>query len=149
VKCVTCHDELHPERAERYDYCTRPACQAENARRLTIVAVGVNKAADQFEILTDRVKDEMAGGRYQDPRRRTFAGHEPSRSRRERARQPADRGRKDAPEPDESWTQAQLDRALSMHFTGRKSDREIARRLGLRERTVARMIAAGYAARAR
>jgi DNA-binding CsgD family transcriptional regulator len=36
-----------------------------------------------------------------------------------------------------------------MHFTGRKSDREIAERLGLRERTVSRMIAAGYSTRTR
>jgi len=91
----------------------------------------------------------MARGRYQDPRRRTFAGHERSPSRRVRARRTPDRAPKDAPEPTESWTKAQLDRALSMHFTGQRSDREIASRLGLREQTVAKMIAAGYAARAR
>jgi hypothetical protein len=149
AKCVTCQNELDPERAEKYDYCTRPACQAENARGLTMVAVGVNKASDQFAIANDRVKDEMAAGRYQDARRRTFAGHGRSSTRRASAGQSKDRAPKRVPEPDETWTQAQLERALSMHFTGRKSDREIAQRLGLRERTVSKMIAAGYAARTR
>jgi len=145
--CVTCQDELDPERAEKYDYCTRPGCQAENARGLTMVAVGVNKASDQFEVLTDRVKGEMAAGRYQDARRRTFAGQVRSPSRPSRAQPVPGRGSKAAREPDEAWTDAQLERALSLHFTGRKSDREIADRLGLNERTVARMIAAGYATR--
>jgi hypothetical protein len=146
AKCVTCQNELHPERAVKYDYCTRPDCQAENARGLTIVAVGVNKASDQFAILNDQVKGEMAGGTYQDPRRRTFAGHGRSSPRGVHAPGTPDRAAKEAPDPTETWTEAQLDRALSMHFTGRKSDREIAERLGLRERTVARMIAAGYSA---
>src|SRR5262249_15278364 len=143
--CVTCQNELDPERAEKYDYCTRPGCQAENARGLTMVAVGVNKASDQFEVLTDRVRDEMAGGAYHDARRRTFAGHTPSASRSPRARPTPDRAPTRVPEATESWTDAQLERALSMHFTGRKPDREIAERLGLRERTVAKMIAKGYA----
>ena len=147
--CVTCQNELDPERAEKYDYCTRPACQAENARGLTMVAVGVNKASDQFAIANDKVKDEMAAGRYQDARRRTFAGHERSPSRRAPAERSQDQTPKRAPEATESWTDAQLERALSMHFTGRKSDREIAERLGLRERTVAKMIAAGYSTRTR
>jgi hypothetical protein len=145
--CVTCQNELDPERAEKYDYCTRPACQAENARGLTMIAVGVNKASDQFAIANDKVKDEMAAGRYQDARRRTFAGHGGSPPRPPRARQTSDRAAKHASEVTESWTDAQLERALSMHFTGRKSDREIAERLGLRERTVSRMIAAGYSTR--
>jgi hypothetical protein len=145
AKCVTCHDELHPERAKKYDYCTRPECQIENARGLKVVAVGVNKAAEQFTVLTARVEDEMAEGKYQDPRRRTFASQVRSPSHAAPARPAADRGRKAASEPDEAWADAQLERALSMHFTGRKSDREIADRLGLRERTVAKMIAAAYA----
>jgi hypothetical protein len=76
ARCVTCGGELHPERAEKYDYCTLPSCQAQNARGLTIVGVGVNKAAEQFVIPTERAKKEMAGGKYQDPRRGSFGGYE-------------------------------------------------------------------------
>ena len=48
AQCVTCGSELHPERAEKYDYCTKRECPEQNARPLTIAAVGVNKAADQY-----------------------------------------------------------------------------------------------------
>jgi hypothetical protein len=64
ANCVTCGDELHPERAEKYHYCTKPECQARNANGLDIVAVGVNKAADQYVVLNERTKREMANGRY-------------------------------------------------------------------------------------
>src|SRR6185503_905545 len=69
ARCITCGTPLHPERAEKYDYCTKPACRAKNARSLTIAAVGVNKAADQFVVLDERTQEEMAGGRYLDARR--------------------------------------------------------------------------------
>jgi hypothetical protein len=62
--CVTCGDELHPERAERYDYCTKPACQQANAGELPIVAIGVNKAADQFAILDERTQKDAESGRF-------------------------------------------------------------------------------------
>jgi hypothetical protein len=62
--CVTCGDELHPERAEKYDYCTKPECRERNAEALPILAVGVNKAADQFVVLNERTEEEMKGGRY-------------------------------------------------------------------------------------
>ena len=70
--CVTCGSELHPERAEKYDYCLEPDCQAENAGGLTMVAVGVNKSAEQFQVLDDRTREAMAAGRYQDQRRASF-----------------------------------------------------------------------------
>lgn len=62
--CVTCGDELHPERAGLYDYCTNPACRQANAQELPIVAIGVNKASDQFAILDERTRDEAASGRF-------------------------------------------------------------------------------------
>jgi hypothetical protein len=62
--CVTCGTELHPERAEKYDYCTAPECVARNARGLDMVGVGVNKAAEQYAILDERTKREMARGRF-------------------------------------------------------------------------------------
>jgi hypothetical protein len=66
--CVTCGNELHPERAEKYDYCTRRECREQNAKPLTVVSVGVNKAADQYLILDDRTKGDLAAGKYQDQR---------------------------------------------------------------------------------
>ena len=62
--CLTCGDELHPERAERYDYCTKPPCVRDNAAQLPIVAIGVNKASDQFAILDERTRVEASTGRY-------------------------------------------------------------------------------------
>ena len=45
--CITCGAELHPERAKKYNYCMSPECQEKNLKGLTMVAVGVNKAAEQ------------------------------------------------------------------------------------------------------
>src|SRR5947209_19235511 len=64
ANCVTCGEELHPERAEKYDYCTKPECRERNARGIQVAAVGVNKAADQFVVLDERTKREMASGRF-------------------------------------------------------------------------------------
>jgi hypothetical protein len=146
ARCVTCNDQLHQERARKYNYCTRPACQAENARGLTIVGVGVNKAAEQFVIPTDRVKDEMARGRYQDPRRGLFGGYQGSQSRPAPARSSSKQDAVDAPKASESWTKEQQDRALALHITGRKTQMEIARQLGVSEHTVAKILSAAYAA---
>jgi len=145
ARCVTCKNELHPERAKKYNYCTRPGCQAENARGLTVVAVGVNKAAEQFVIPTERVKDEMARGKYQDPRRGLFGSYERPRSRPAPSRQTSKQAATDTSKAKESWTKDQQDRALALHITGRKPPSEIAQQLGLSESTVARMLSAAYA----
>jgi hypothetical protein len=71
-KCVTCGRELHPERAKKYNYCMSPECQEKNAKGLTMVAVGVNKAAEQYMILDENTKDEIASGKYHDQRRGSF-----------------------------------------------------------------------------
>jgi hypothetical protein len=143
-RCVACGTELHPERAERYDYCTDPDRQAKNARSLTIASVGVNKAADQYVILDEHTKEEMAGGRYQDSRRTSSISHasaRPARSRTHRADTPAgQQGRSE--QPAEPWTRSQQNLALALHVTGRKTLDEIAKRLRLRPDTVARMIVA-------
>lgn len=144
ARCITCGTQLHPERAEKYDYCTKADCQAKNARSLTIASVGVNKAADQYIILDERTQKEMAGGRYQDPRRASSISHVTPRSRRKGTREAAT----DAREPRrsdqqaESWTGSQQNLALALHITGRKTLDEIADRLGLRPDTVAKMIVA-------
>jgi len=71
-KCVTCGAELHPERAAKYNYCMSPECQEKNAKGLTMVAVGVNKAAEQYMILDEQTKEELASGKYHDQRRGSF-----------------------------------------------------------------------------
>ncbi len=71
-KCITCGAELHPERAEKYNYCMSRECQEKNAKGLTMVAVGVNKAAEQYMILDEDTKEELASGKYHDQRRGSF-----------------------------------------------------------------------------
>jgi len=72
AQCVTCGSELHPERAKKYDYCTAPECQEKNLKGLTMVAVGVNKSAEQYLLLDDETRDELARGKYHDQRRGSF-----------------------------------------------------------------------------
>lgn len=71
-RCVTCGAELHPERARKYDYCTAPACQERNLKGLTMVAIGQNKAAEEFMILDDDTRADLASGKYRDQRRGSF-----------------------------------------------------------------------------
>jgi hypothetical protein len=70
--CITCGTELHPERAAKYNYCMAPECQEKNAKGLTIAVVGMNKAAEEFVILDEATKADLASGRYHDQRRGTF-----------------------------------------------------------------------------
>lgn len=72
AKCITCGTELHPERAAKYNYCMAPECQEKNAKGLTIAVVGMNKAAEEFVILDDRTRADLASGRYHDQRRGSF-----------------------------------------------------------------------------
>jgi hypothetical protein len=49
VQCRQCEEELTPERAALgYDYCTRPECVEACFEPVDVVALGVNKAADQY-----------------------------------------------------------------------------------------------------
>ncbi len=49
MKCRNCGGEFSAERAELgYDYCTSPACVEACLEPLNVVAVAVNKAADQY-----------------------------------------------------------------------------------------------------
>jgi hypothetical protein len=79
-KCVTCGRELHPERAKKYNYCMSPECQEKNAKGLTMVAVGVNKAAEQYMILDEQTRAELASGKYHDQRRGSFGTSVPSQA---------------------------------------------------------------------
>src|SRR5258708_8355345 len=83
-------------------------CQEKNARGLTMVAVGVNKAAEQYLILDEQTRADLASGKYHDQRRGSFGTSLPSsgnhgdarvasasppqsQSQPRRRRQPADR----------------------------------------------------------
>jgi hypothetical protein len=79
--CITCGDELHPGRAKKYDYCMKPECQAKNLKGLAMVAVGVNKSAEQYLLLDEDTQADLARGKYHDQRRGTFGQPEPGRAR--------------------------------------------------------------------
>ena len=72
AKCITCGAELNPERAKKYNYCMSPDCQRKNLRPVTMVAVGVNKAAEQYLLLDERTRDDLASGKYHDQRRGSY-----------------------------------------------------------------------------
>jgi len=130
--CVTCGDELHPERAEKYDYCTKPGCRARNAKPRAIATVGVNKAADQFVVLDEDTQTEMAGGRYKkepdargSARRRSSKAADPRTAHDVPVLVP-----RSAAKPQPRWSAAQQELALTYRAMGMKPD-EIAKRLGV------------------
>jgi hypothetical protein len=152
ANCKTCGRELHPERAEKYDYCTDPECQKRNARGLTIIAHGVNKAADQYQVLNEKISDKVASGRWieekasgtdlasraSSPKRRGAAGRRPGERAKPAPRLPA----RPAATRRDPWTKAQLDLALIWNQQGMRPD-EIAAKLGLSTWTVTQMLLAG------
>jgi hypothetical protein len=144
--CATCGVDLHPERAEKYSYCTKVACQDANRQGLTIVAVGVNKSADQYQILDDDTREDLASGKHHDPRRATYGQHtprpaQPSHEVARKADDPAagrDR-RNPASRPRQPWTASQQRLALLYNEQGLRPD-EIARKLGVSRYLVTQMI---------
>jgi hypothetical protein len=72
ARCITCGAELHPERAAKYSYCMSRECQEKNAKGLTMVALGMNKAAEEFLILDETTREELASGKYRDQLRGSF-----------------------------------------------------------------------------
>jgi hypothetical protein len=143
--CVTCGNELHPERAEKYDYCTKRECREQNAKPLTVVSVGVNKAADQYLILNDRTRGDLAAGKYQDQRKSASVTGERSGPKRIPAaakRAPrAGASASPSPRPRQTWTRSQQDLAVIYNARG-MSPEEIAGKLGLSRSTVTQMILA-------
>jgi hypothetical protein len=144
-KCVTCGRELHPERAKKYNYCMSRECQEKNAKGLTMVAVGVNKAAEQYMILDEHTKEELASGKYHDQRRGSFgtpvsspasppAGERGPRQRPRPATPPA--APKTVRQP---WSQSQQRLALLYNEQGLRPD-EIAGKLGLSTYIVTQII---------
>jgi hypothetical protein len=141
--CVTCGDELHPERAEKYDYCTKPECRRQNARGLRIAAVGVNKAADQFVVLNEKTEKEAASSRYK--KLPDAAGSSASRPRVHGAvgRKPAPAAvRRSAARPSRPpWSEAQENLAHTYRAMGLTPD-AIAKKLGIGRRLVIQMLLA-------
>jgi len=138
--CVTCGDELRPERAEKYNYCIRPECRDRNAKPLEIVAVGVNKAAEQYVALTERTKQEMSSGRYNKSQPRVAASQRRARARRGSSRTTAVK----APASGSArprWSKDQEDLALIYRARGMKPD-EIAGELGMSRYVVTQMLLA-------
>jgi hypothetical protein len=159
-QCVTCGAELHPERAEKYNYCMAAECQDKNARGLTMVAVGVNKSAEQYLILDENTREELASGKYHDQRRGSFgpqAARQPSGPTapasppaRAPASPPAGRpapsarrpARAAAPRPPRPpWTRSQEKLALLYNEQGIRPD-EIAQKLGVSRYLVTQIILA-------
>jgi hypothetical protein len=164
ANCVTCGDELHPERAEKYDYCTKPACQEQNLKGVTIVSVAVNKAADHYEVVDDRTKGKLASGGYVQEmatgpgkgQGQAATGNDGGRSAAtkpagSRGAQPAARkapaparGERSATRPTprrRAWSDSQEKLALIYNEQGIRPD-EIARRLGLSRSVVVQLILA-------
>jgi DNA-binding CsgD family transcriptional regulator len=144
--CITCGSELHPERAEKYDYCTRRECREQNAKPLTIAAVAVNKAADQYLVLDERTREDLAAGRYQDARKSASVtdGRPPERTpapRATAARRRRAAGRKPAAAERPAWTRPQEDLAAIYSAQGMRPD-EIAERLGVSRYTATQMVLA-------
>ena len=137
--CITCGSELHPQRAAKYDYCMSPECQEKNAKGLTMVAVGVNKAAEQYMILDEQTRDDLASGKYRDQRRGFFGrpGASPAPPKRPAgtARLPAQPARPRR----QPWTKSQERLALLYNEQGLKPD-EIARKLRLTPYLVTQII---------
>jgi hypothetical protein len=157
-KCITCGKELHPERAKKYNYCMSRDCQEKNAKGLTMVAVGVNKAAEQYMILDERTREELASGKYHDQRRGSFGTSVPSSAPAVQPPPPPPAAR--VPEPPTAkpakpvkprprptppamarrpWTGSQERLALLYNEQGLSPD-EIARKLGLSRYNVTQII---------
>jgi hypothetical protein len=148
AQCVTCGSELHPERAEKYDYCMAPECQEKNLKGLTMVAVGVNKSAEQYLLLDEETKDELARGKYHDQRRGAFGTSTPSSPAGgpARAAAPVEPARARVPRPRQAprevprpWTKSQEKLALLYNEQGRRPE-EIAQKLGLSTYLVTQII---------
>jgi hypothetical protein len=167
AQCITCGSELHPDRARKYDYCMAPECQRKNLKGLTMVAVGVNKSAEQYLLLDEQTRDELASGKFADQRRGSFGTSVPAASPPETGTTTAATGtavgparpqpqpQRPQPQPQRQrpvpprpavtraprnpWTKSQERLALLYNEQGQRPD-EIARKLGLSTYTVTQII---------
>jgi hypothetical protein len=132
-----------------------PKCQQANAKGLTMVAIGMNKAAEEFLILDDRTRDDLASGKYRDQRRGSFgpaAARPDAGSNTGRPGSPGSSGRavrRVAPRPRRApsapsappWTRSQERLALLYNEQGLRPA-EIAAKLGVSPGLVTKIILA-------
>ena len=146
-KCITCGARLHAERARKYNYCMDRGCQEKNAKGLTMVAVGMNKAADELLILDERTREDLASGKYRDQRRGSFgpSAVPPAARAVAPSDRPVRRPRpRPAPAPAQArrpWTQRQERLALLYNQQGLRPE-QIAAKLGVSTYTSAQIILA-------
>jgi len=145
AQCITCGTELHPDRAKKYNYCMAPECQEKNAKGLTMVAIGMNKAAEEFLILDEDTREDLASGKYRDQRRGSYgtSAAEPARPAAPRPEVPAPRRARRAPAPPapRPWTGKQERLALLYNEQGLRPA-EIAQKLGVSSYLVTQIILA-------
>jgi hypothetical protein len=55
-----------------------PECQEKNLKGLNMVAIGVNKSAEQYLLLDDQTRDDLASGKFADQRRGSYGTSVPS-----------------------------------------------------------------------
>ena len=145
AKCITCGTELHPERARKYNYCMAPDCQERNAKGLTMVAIGMNKAADEFMVLDDSTREDLASGKYRDQRRGSFGPPAPTpragaaAARPRRASAPPNAERSPAAPVRKPWSRSQEKLALLYNEQGMRPA-EIASKLGISSHLVTQII---------
>jgi len=137
-----------------------PECQKKNLKGLTMVAVGVNKSAEQYLLLDDETRDDLARGRYHDQRRASFGTSVPAATPSAEPAPPAKpaspaksasptaagprrpapaRPSPSRPAPRRPWSRSQEKLALLYNEQGRRPD-EIAEKLGLTPYLVTQII---------
>jgi hypothetical protein len=140
-----------------------PECQEKNLKGVTLVAVGVNKSAEQYMLLDDETRDELARGKYHDQRRASFGtsvasspgSAVPAQPRRPEPRQAPSRPAQShpttqshpaqshptqaRPAPRRPWSKSQEKLALLYNEQGRRPE-EIADKLGLSTYLVTQII---------
>jgi hypothetical protein len=149
AQCISCGTELHPDRARKYNYCTAPECQEKNAKGLTMIAIGMNKAADELLILDDRTRQDLAAGKYHDQRRGSFGPvpRQPGSSVTSAARRLPPRTRSQSFRPAATdarrppWTPSQ-ERLALLYNEQRLRPAEIAGKLGISSYLVTQIILA-------
>jgi hypothetical protein len=125
-----------------------PECQQTNAKGLTMVAIGMNKAADELLILDDRTREELASGKYRDQRRGTFGRAAPIEGPRTPAGGPRPARAQSAATPPrvrrpvrQPWTRSQERLALLYNEQGLRPA-DIASKLGISTHLVTQIILA-------
>ena len=127
-----------------------PECQEKNATGLTMVAIGMNKAAEEYLVLDEQTREDLASGKYRDQRRGTFGPIAPSqapgptaRPRPAAPRTPAPAERRVRPQR-RPWTPSQERLAKLYNEQGLKPD-EIAAKLGVSRHLATQIILAARA----